>query len=80
VQKTRFDPAARAAIVVRLRSLDPARPPLWGKMTAPQMVAHLSDQMRHCLGDAPAAPSAVCCGCRWSSTFPSTGSDGQKGA
>jgi uncharacterized protein DUF1569 len=25
-------------------------------MTAPQMLVHLSDQMRHTLGDAPAAP------------------------
>lgn len=51
-----FDRATREGIILRLRSLSPDRPPRWGRMNAPQMVAHLSDQMRHCLGDATCKP------------------------
>lgn len=51
-----FEPAARAALLTRFRSLKPEAPPRWGRMTAPRMLAHLSDQMRHTLGDATAAP------------------------
>ena len=42
--------------MTRFRGLDPTSPPRWGRMTAPQMLAHLCDQMRHTLGDATAAP------------------------
>jgi hypothetical protein len=47
-----FDPATRETIIHRLRSLTPDRGARWGRMNPPQVVAHLSDQMRHCLGDA----------------------------
>lgn len=47
-----FEPAARSELLARLRSLSPQARPGWGRMTAPQMVAHLSDQMRHTLGDS----------------------------
>ena len=36
-----------------MRRLAPDAPRRWGRMSAPQMVAHLTDQMRHALGDAP---------------------------
>ena len=49
---TMFEAPTYAHVLDRIRRLRPdaARP--WGRMTAPQMVAHLSDQMRHTLGDA----------------------------
>ena len=56
MKRTFFDPAGRAAIVARLRKLQPDTPRRWGRMSAPQMVAHLIDQMSHCLGDYPCAP------------------------
>lgn len=49
------DPAGRDALVARLRRLQPDAARRWGSMTAPRMVAHLSDQMRHTLGDSVAA-------------------------
>jgi hypothetical protein len=51
--RTMFDEACRRTMVARLRRLQPDAPRRWGRMTAPQMVAHLSDQMRHALKDAP---------------------------
>jgi len=54
--RTLFDPRCRAEVLARFRSLSPKVPPRWGRMTAPQMLTHLSDQMRHTLGDAPCAP------------------------
>jgi len=53
-----LDPDHRRQLLGRFRSLEPAAPPRWGRMTAPHMLAHLSDQMRHTLGDARAAPRA----------------------
>ena len=54
--RTILDPAARQALLTRFRHLQPGAAPRWGRMTAQQMLAHLSDQMRHTLGDARAAP------------------------
>ena len=51
-----FEPRYREEILSRLRSLKPDAPGRWGRMSAPQMIAHLSDQMRHTLGDRPCAP------------------------
>lgn len=51
-----FDSATRVNIVARIRQLAPNQRPLWGRMTAPEMVAHLTDQMRHTLGDAQCRP------------------------
>jgi hypothetical protein len=48
-----FDDRCRQTMVARLRRLAPDRPGRWGRMTAPQMVAHLTDQMHHALGDVP---------------------------
>ena len=51
-----FDSSARREIQDRLRSLRPDSPRRWGRMTAPRMVAHLGDQMRHTLGDTSCRP------------------------
>jgi len=53
VWRSLFDDDCQRTIVARLRSLTPETPRRWGRMSAPQMVAHLSDQMRHALGDVP---------------------------
>jgi hypothetical protein len=51
-----FDGAVREQLLGRLRRLTPDSGARWGRMTAPQMIAHLSDQMRHTLGDRPTQP------------------------
>ncbi len=53
---TMFDEATRRRTVERLRSLKADTPQRWGKMNAPRMIAHLTDQMTHTLGDVPVAP------------------------
>jgi len=40
------DPAARAAVCERIRRLTPDSPRAWGRMTAHQMICHLSDGYR----------------------------------
>ena len=47
------EPAVRRRIVARLRSLEPDAQRRWGRMSAPEMVAHLTDQMTHTLGYVP---------------------------
>jgi hypothetical protein len=44
------DPGMAQALRDRVYKLHSALPPLWGKMTAPQMVCHLSDAFRSALG------------------------------
>jgi hypothetical protein len=51
-----FDPRDRDAMLARLRRLRPEAPRRWGKMSAPQMVAHLIDQLHHALGDTSCRP------------------------
>lgn len=51
-----FDEVCRAQTVARIRMLRPDSPRCWGKMSAPEMIAHLTDQMSHTLGDVPVAP------------------------
>ena len=43
----------RAAIDARLDRLRPDMQPLWGRMNASQMLAHLGDAMRMALGELP---------------------------
>ncbi len=50
---TIFDDACRQRIVARFEALRPDARARWGRMSAPQMVAHLTDQMHHALGDSP---------------------------
>jgi hypothetical protein len=54
--RTMFDARWRLDLLGRLRRLRPDAPARWGRMSAPQMIAHLSDQMRHTLGDVTPAP------------------------
>ncbi|HSR49301.1 MAG TPA: DUF1569 domain-containing protein [Acidobacteriota bacterium] len=56
MRKTFFDPTHRVEIVSRLGRLTPETPRRWGTMNAPRMVAHLRDQMAHCLGDQTPTP------------------------
>jgi len=51
-----LDPGDRLQLLGRFGSLRPEAPARWGRMSAARMLAHLSDQMRHTLGDATAAP------------------------
>jgi hypothetical protein len=48
-----FDPASRQSILTRLSNLSPAAPRQWGKMSAPQMLAHCSVAMEAATGDRP---------------------------
>lgn len=50
------NPADRSELLARIRALRPDSPRRWGTMTAPRMVAHLTDQMGHTLGDHPCTP------------------------
>jgi len=50
-----LNPHDRDFVVERLRTLTPESSPRWGRMSASQMVAHLSDQIRIALGDIPTA-------------------------
>ncbi len=50
--KTLFSQAHRSELLERLANLDPARRPLWGRMTASQMVAHVSTALRLSLGES----------------------------
>lgn len=45
------DPRERAAIETRLASITPASERRWGRMTAPQMICHLTDAFRASLGE-----------------------------
>ncbi len=53
---TVFDSEDRKELLARLHRLSPDRPRRWGRMTAPQMLAHLGDQMRLTLREHDAAP------------------------
>lgn len=56
--RTVLDPDCRQSLLTRFRGLRPDSPRRWGRMSAPRMLAHLTDQMRHTLGDVPTAPIA----------------------
>jgi len=49
--KSLLDPACRDRLLARFRRLSPDAPPRWGRLTAPQMLAHVADQMRYTLGE-----------------------------
>jgi len=48
------DPDARAALLARLRRLQPSSQPRWGKLSAARMLCHLADSLRVALGDVSA--------------------------
>ena len=47
---TLLNDADRAAIIARLRRVTPDRVPLWGSLTAPRMLCHVTDQLRVATG------------------------------
>jgi hypothetical protein len=51
--RTLFDGKCRSELLARFENLRPETAPGWGRMSAPQMVNHLGDQMRLTLGDTP---------------------------
>lgn len=55
VLRTILSRVHRKDLFARLERLDPAQAPLWGRMTAPSMLAHLCDQMRMPFNDNPSA-------------------------
>ena len=57
--RTLFESDCRTRLLARLGRLRPEHPPQWGRMTAPQMVTHLGDQMRLTLGDASLSPTRI---------------------
>lgn len=50
-----LDSGDRERMLARFRALHAGSERQWGRMSAAQMLAHLTDQMRHTLGDATAA-------------------------
>src|SRR6202035_2794107 len=51
--KTLSDPPSRQELFSRLARLCPESPRRWGKMTAPQMICHVSDAFLGIMGDKP---------------------------
>jgi len=51
-----FDPKTRDAILDRIARLAPDGKPLWGRFTAPEMVCHVSCDLRQGLGELETAP------------------------
>jgi hypothetical protein len=47
------NPADRTAVVQRLHRIRPDTPRRWGRMTAPQMICHLTDVFRGVMGERP---------------------------
>lgn len=52
----RFDQNFADTVLKRLQGLDPATPPRWGTMSAPQMIGHLVIVHRYTMGDGPDMP------------------------
>ena len=53
MSKTLFDEAGRQEMIGRIARVQSGAKPLWGKMNAEQMLAHLSESMRMTLGELP---------------------------
>ena len=51
--KTLARPSDRAEILRRLKLVRAETAPRWGRMSAHQMVCHLSDSFRSCMGERP---------------------------
>lgn len=49
--KTLWNPQSRVALSARINRLTPQTPPLWGRMNAEEMVAHVTRGMRMGLGE-----------------------------
>ncbi|HJW08850.1 MAG TPA: hypothetical protein VJ483_04400 [Holophagaceae bacterium] len=53
---TIFSPEDLAKLRARLDALEPARAPLWGRLTAPRMAAHVAAALRMGLGEVVGDP------------------------
>jgi hypothetical protein len=51
-----FEAAARADVTRRMRSIDPTRAPLWGKMNAGRMLSHVNAALAMAVGDLATQP------------------------
>jgi Protein of unknown function (DUF1569) len=49
--KSFWQPETRRELQIRIAKLTPASQPKWGRMSAPQMVIHLTDSIRMACGD-----------------------------
>jgi len=49
--KTLLDPVCRQELLTRLHGIPAGTPPRWGVMSAPEMLCHLNDCLRHTLGE-----------------------------
>jgi Protein of unknown function (DUF1569) len=56
--KTLANPNDRAKILQRLKAIEPASQRQWGRMTPHQMLCHLSDAFRSCLGERAVRPAS----------------------
>jgi len=56
MKKSLSDARARQELLDRLERLTPETPARWGKMNAPQMLAHVADWMLMAKGELKAAP------------------------
>ena len=54
--KTVFDRESREELARRMESIDPARGPLWGKMSSGQMLAHVNSALMMATGELPTQP------------------------
>jgi Protein of unknown function (DUF1569) len=54
--KSLWQPDTRRELQARIAELTPASQPKWGRMSAAQMVVHLTDSIRMACGDLRAAP------------------------
>jgi hypothetical protein len=57
--KTIFNPAVHRELQDRVQRLTPQQQPQWGKMTAGQMVAHLTDSLKMASGELEVAAKKV---------------------
>jgi len=56
---TMWDPAAARQIRARIAQLTPEHTRQWGRMSAQQMVCHLSESLKMAIGDLPVAPKRL---------------------
>ena len=57
--KSIFNPAVHRELQDRVQRLTPQQQPRWGRMSAAQMVAHLTDSLKMASGELEVAPKKV---------------------
>ncbi|MCC6245852.1 MAG: DUF1569 domain-containing protein [Gemmatimonadaceae bacterium] len=56
---TLADPTVRSAMIDRVQQLTPDAKAQWGRMSAPQMLAHCTDALRMGLAELPVTPKSA---------------------